>query len=216
MTPERDFVLDRLPDAPGVVVGLGAAHGFKFASVIGRILVELALDGNDAVGARAGGLPDRPAGAPRRGPAAPAPRLSDRPASRSLHATAACATVPPIRPATVTDPDERDGSRERSGPSWRRSRCDRPRAPSWAESWPSPASSARCSCLPRRRPPPQGEQDPSGGHRPGPAGHEPVAFGDRRRLRDLHPQLRPAGRVRAGPGARCPASPSRGHRPRTA
>ncbi len=45
MTPERDFVLDRLPDAPGVVVGLGAAHGFKFASVIGRILVELALDG---------------------------------------------------------------------------------------------------------------------------------------------------------------------------
>jgi sarcosine oxidase len=45
MTPERDFVLDRLPDAPGVVVGLGAAHGFKFASVIGRILVEVALDG---------------------------------------------------------------------------------------------------------------------------------------------------------------------------
>jgi sarcosine oxidase len=45
LTPERDFVVDRLPDAPGVVVGLGAAHGFKFASVIGRILVELALDG---------------------------------------------------------------------------------------------------------------------------------------------------------------------------
>jgi sarcosine oxidase len=45
LTPERDFVLDRLPDAPGVVVGLGAAHGFKFASVVGRILVELALDG---------------------------------------------------------------------------------------------------------------------------------------------------------------------------
>jgi sarcosine oxidase len=44
MTPERDFVLDRLPDAPGVVIGLGAAHGFKFASVIGRILVELAFD----------------------------------------------------------------------------------------------------------------------------------------------------------------------------
>jgi sarcosine oxidase len=45
LTPERDFVIDRLPDAPGVVVGLGAAHGYKFASVIGRILVELALDG---------------------------------------------------------------------------------------------------------------------------------------------------------------------------
>ena len=46
LTPERDFVLDRLPDAPGVIVGLGAAHGFKFASVIGRILVELALEGS--------------------------------------------------------------------------------------------------------------------------------------------------------------------------
>ena len=46
LTPERDFVLDRLPDSPGVVVGLGAAHGFKFASVIGRILAELALDGS--------------------------------------------------------------------------------------------------------------------------------------------------------------------------
>jgi sarcosine oxidase len=46
LTPERDLVIDRLPDAPGVVVGLGAAHGFKFASVIGRILVELALDGS--------------------------------------------------------------------------------------------------------------------------------------------------------------------------
>jgi sarcosine oxidase len=45
MTPERDFVADRLPDAPGVVVGLGAGHGFKFASVMGRILAELALDG---------------------------------------------------------------------------------------------------------------------------------------------------------------------------
>ena len=45
LTPERDFVLDRLPDHPGVVLALGAGHGFKFASVIGRILVELALDG---------------------------------------------------------------------------------------------------------------------------------------------------------------------------
>lgn len=44
LTPDRDFVVDRLPDAPGVLVGLGAAHGFKYASVLGRILVELALD----------------------------------------------------------------------------------------------------------------------------------------------------------------------------
>lgn len=45
LTPDRDFVIDALPDAPGVFVGLGAGHGFKFASVLGRVLAELALDG---------------------------------------------------------------------------------------------------------------------------------------------------------------------------
>ncbi len=45
LTPDRDFVIDRLPDHPGILVALGAAHAFKFASVIGRILAELALDG---------------------------------------------------------------------------------------------------------------------------------------------------------------------------
>jgi sarcosine oxidase len=45
LTPERDFVLDRLPDHPGVSLALGAGHGFKFASVVGRILAELAVDG---------------------------------------------------------------------------------------------------------------------------------------------------------------------------
>jgi sarcosine oxidase len=45
MPPDRDFVIDRLPDHPAVLVALGAAHGFKFASVIGRILAELAVDG---------------------------------------------------------------------------------------------------------------------------------------------------------------------------
>jgi sarcosine oxidase len=45
LTPDRDFVVDRLPDAPGVAVVLGAAHGFKYASVLGRILAELVIDG---------------------------------------------------------------------------------------------------------------------------------------------------------------------------
>jgi sarcosine oxidase len=45
LTPDRDFVIDRLPDQPRVVVALGAAHAFKFASVIGRILAELVVDG---------------------------------------------------------------------------------------------------------------------------------------------------------------------------
>ena len=48
LTPDRDFVVDRLPDAPNVLVALGAAHGFKYASVIGRILAELAVDGATA------------------------------------------------------------------------------------------------------------------------------------------------------------------------
>jgi sarcosine oxidase len=45
LTPDRDFVVDRLPEAPGINVLLGAAHGFKFASVLGRIAAELALEG---------------------------------------------------------------------------------------------------------------------------------------------------------------------------
>jgi sarcosine oxidase len=45
LTPDRDFVIDRLPDHPQVVVGIGGGHGYKFASLIGRILSELAIDG---------------------------------------------------------------------------------------------------------------------------------------------------------------------------
>ena len=45
LTPDRDFVVDRVPDHPGVVVLLGAAHGFKYASVLGRIAAELIVDG---------------------------------------------------------------------------------------------------------------------------------------------------------------------------
>ena len=49
------------PRHPGVLVGLGAAHGFKYASVLGRILAELARRRSDAVGRRARRVPDRPA-----------------------------------------------------------------------------------------------------------------------------------------------------------
>ena len=45
LTADRDFVLDRLPDHPQVCVGLGAAHGFKFASWFGRELASLATGG---------------------------------------------------------------------------------------------------------------------------------------------------------------------------
>ena len=45
LTPDRDFVSTGCPDHPGVVVALGAGHGFKFASVLGRVAAELAVDG---------------------------------------------------------------------------------------------------------------------------------------------------------------------------
>jgi sarcosine oxidase len=45
LTPDRDFVLDTLPDHPNVTVAIGGGHGFKFASLIGRTLAELAVDG---------------------------------------------------------------------------------------------------------------------------------------------------------------------------
>ncbi|WP_394738971.1 N-methyl-L-tryptophan oxidase [Natronococcus roseus] len=45
-TPDDDFVLDTLPGSSQVVVGAGfSGHGFKFASVIGEILADLALEG---------------------------------------------------------------------------------------------------------------------------------------------------------------------------
>ncbi|MBV8639443.1 MAG: N-methyl-L-tryptophan oxidase [Candidatus Eremiobacteraeota bacterium] len=45
LTPDRDFVIDTVPGTKNVHVAIGAGHAFKFASVIGRILTELALDG---------------------------------------------------------------------------------------------------------------------------------------------------------------------------
>ncbi len=48
MPPDRDFVLGRLPEQPNVSLALGAAHGYKFAALIGKIASELALDGRTA------------------------------------------------------------------------------------------------------------------------------------------------------------------------
>jgi glycine/D-amino acid oxidase-like deaminating enzyme len=48
LTPDRDFVLDRLPGQPSVIVALGAAHAYKFAALFGRILADLALDPEQA------------------------------------------------------------------------------------------------------------------------------------------------------------------------
>lgn len=45
MPPDRGFVLDTVPGLPQISVAIGAGHAFKFASLIGRILSDLALDG---------------------------------------------------------------------------------------------------------------------------------------------------------------------------
>jgi sarcosine oxidase len=61
LTPDRDLVLGALPGHPRVVVGLGAAHGFKFAPWIGGVLADLATTGTtaeDVAGLEPG--PDRP------------------------------------------------------------------------------------------------------------------------------------------------------------
>jgi sarcosine oxidase len=60
LTPDRDFVVDRLPGHPSVTVGLGAAHGFKFAALFGRLLTDVAVDGESPYDLSAFRL-DRPA-----------------------------------------------------------------------------------------------------------------------------------------------------------
>jgi sarcosine oxidase len=45
LTPDRDFVLDEVPGHPEALIAIGGGHGFKFASLIGQILSELAIDG---------------------------------------------------------------------------------------------------------------------------------------------------------------------------
>ncbi len=48
LTPDRDFVLSPVPGHESVLVGLGAAHAFKFAPTFGRLLGDLAVDGSTA------------------------------------------------------------------------------------------------------------------------------------------------------------------------
>ena len=46
MAPDGDFIIDRLPSAPPIIVASPCSgHGFKFAPVIGEILADLAVAG---------------------------------------------------------------------------------------------------------------------------------------------------------------------------
>ena len=42
--PDQNFILDRLPEHPQIVVANGAGHAFKFAALLGELLADLALD----------------------------------------------------------------------------------------------------------------------------------------------------------------------------
>jgi sarcosine oxidase len=45
LTPDRDFIVDSLPEHPNVYLAIGAGHAFKFASILGLVLAGLAMDG---------------------------------------------------------------------------------------------------------------------------------------------------------------------------
>ena len=48
-TPDEHFIVDSLPGNTQVVIAAGfSGHGFKFASVIGEILSDLAIKGETA------------------------------------------------------------------------------------------------------------------------------------------------------------------------
>jgi sarcosine oxidase len=45
-SPDRHFILDRHADHPEVVIAAGfSGHGYKFCSVIGEVMADLARDG---------------------------------------------------------------------------------------------------------------------------------------------------------------------------
>ena len=58
--PDQNFVIDALPEHPQISVAIGAGHAYKFAGLIGRILSELALEGESTYPIGAFRL-DRPA-----------------------------------------------------------------------------------------------------------------------------------------------------------
>ena len=46
MTPDEHFIIDRHPEHPQVAFAAGfSGHGFKFSSVVGEILADLAVEG---------------------------------------------------------------------------------------------------------------------------------------------------------------------------
>jgi len=47
LTPDKHFIVDRHPHYPQVVIGAGfSGHGFKFTTLLGKMLADLAIDGS--------------------------------------------------------------------------------------------------------------------------------------------------------------------------
>jgi len=45
MPKDRDFVIDAVPEYPQIIVCVGAGHAYKFAGLLGKILSQMAIDG---------------------------------------------------------------------------------------------------------------------------------------------------------------------------
>ena len=47
LTPDKDFIVDQHPDYAHVIIGAGfSGHGFKFTTLMGKMLADLAVDGS--------------------------------------------------------------------------------------------------------------------------------------------------------------------------
>ena len=56
LTPDRDFIVDFLPQHPNILIVSGAAHAYKFSSLLGKIAAELILNGRTDHGIERFGL----------------------------------------------------------------------------------------------------------------------------------------------------------------
>ncbi|KIX00092.1 uncharacterized protein Z518_10229 [Rhinocladiella mackenziei CBS 650.93] len=59
ITPDRQFIISPLEKHHDIIVGLGAAHAFKFAPAFGRVLAELAIDGRTKEDISSFGIPTK-------------------------------------------------------------------------------------------------------------------------------------------------------------
>jgi glycine/D-amino acid oxidase-like deaminating enzyme len=47
LTPDKDFIIDHHPSYPQIVIGAGfSGHGFKFTTLLGKMLADIALHGS--------------------------------------------------------------------------------------------------------------------------------------------------------------------------